>query len=75
MDSPLRAERKRRKWSQKDVGDKVGLSAPQISRIEAGGVNPYVQKILKLVKTFEFSLSIEQICNDPRPQKEDSEAA
>lgn len=75
MDSPLRAERKRRKWSQGFVGEKVGLSAPQISRIEAEGVkSPYVGKILKLAELFGFTLSLDQICNPPK-DSEDSEAA
>jgi len=73
MDSPLRTERKRRGWSQQFVGDKVGLSAPQISRIEADGVkSPYVGKILKLAELFGFTLSLDQICNPP---KDNSEAA
>jgi transcriptional regulator with XRE-family HTH domain len=77
MESPLKTERKRRGWSQQFVGDKVGLSAPQISRIEANGVeSPYLGKILNLVKLFGFSLSLEQICQGPTEKREeDSEAA
>lgn len=61
MDSPLRAERKKRGWSQKQLGDKVGLSAPQISRIETDGVKADV--LIALAAAFDYSLTFDQISN------------
>ena len=75
MDSPLKADRNKRDWSQTDVAKRVGLTAPQISRIEKGGVNsPFMKKILKLVEIFDYSLSLDQICN-PKKYVDDDEAA
>lgn len=70
MDSPLRAERKKRGWSQKQLGDKVGLSGPQISRIETEGVKADV--LLKLAEVFNYSLTFDQISN---PKDYTSDAA
>lgn len=75
MDSPLRIARKKRNWSQKEVGDKVGLTAPQVSRIEANGVeSSYLKKILHLVKIFDYSITLEEICNPPKEDKTDEAA-
>lgn len=75
MNSPLRAERKKRKWSQTFVGKQVGLSAPQISRIETSGVKTkYMQKIFDLLKLFDYSISLEQISSESKTQ-DDTKAA
>lgn len=48
--------RKRRKWSQAELAERVGLHQSQISLIESGGVVPRFNTVLELVRILELEL-------------------
>lgn len=52
----LLAARRERRWSQKELGRRVGLPQVHISAIETGKVAPRFSTLLDLVRTLEFDL-------------------
>jgi transcriptional regulator with XRE-family HTH domain len=59
----IKEAREKRKWSQKDLGDRVGISQPAIKKIEAGDTTqskflPKIAQILELdLATLDSSLN------------------
>jgi transcriptional regulator with XRE-family HTH domain len=49
--------RLRRKWSQGDLGVKVGYSTAWVNKLENGHVNPTLELVMALADTFDLRLS------------------
>src|SRR5262245_13201379 len=52
----IRAARKSRKWSQAELGRRVGLPQMHISGIESGKISPRFDTLLDLVRVLGFDL-------------------
>lgn len=56
MREQLVAARLKRKWSQTELGERVGLPQMHISGIETGKIVPRYDTLLELVRTLGFDL-------------------
>ena len=56
MRHDIRAARKSRKWSQSELGKRVGLPQMHISAIESGKISPRFDTLLDLVRVLDFDL-------------------
>lgn len=52
----IRIERDKRNWSQKKLGDKLGITGKQVSKYEHGDPIPPIDVLLKLCEIFECEL-------------------
>jgi transcriptional regulator with XRE-family HTH domain len=50
----LRTARRKRKWTQEELGERSGVHPTEISRIEAGKRDPQVSTVLKLGRALEI---------------------
>lgn len=55
--SSLRAEREKKKLTQKDIGDIVGVKTTTISAYERKKITPTLEVFLKLAMLFEWDIS------------------
>lgn len=58
--------RKEKKWSQAELGNKIGGDARQISRYENGKIIPSAETIVKIAKVFDVSTDYLLLDNAPR---------
>jgi transcriptional regulator with XRE-family HTH domain len=56
MRRELKASRKKRGWSQAELGGRVGLPQMHISAIESGKVVPRFDTLLDLVRVLDYDL-------------------
>lgn len=56
----LRAERKKRKLSQTDVGKSVGIDQPTISRVEKGNPGTELGTLFRLLAALDLELVVQQ---------------
>lgn len=52
----IRELRLERKWTQKDLADKLGIQQKQISAYERGSNNPSTNILIRLAEAFDVSL-------------------
>ncbi len=52
----LREFRKNRKWSQKELGERIGVSQVQIADYERGKNLPSTETLIKIAKVFNVSI-------------------
>ncbi|MGN0242529.1 MAG: helix-turn-helix domain-containing protein [Lachnospiraceae bacterium] len=52
----IKSERENRGWSQKKLGDKLGVSGKQISNYESGALMPPMDILIKLCEVYECEL-------------------
>ena len=50
----IRTEREKRKWTQIELGDKIGINSSAISRIENGSQKFSISKLKKLASVFQI---------------------
>ncbi|MCR8853494.1 helix-turn-helix domain-containing protein [Lysinibacillus fusiformis] len=62
--SKLKAERKKRKWTQQCVAEKVGISRSYYNDIENGRVLPSGKVLLKLNKVLPIFLILNDVNSD-----------
>jgi transcriptional regulator with XRE-family HTH domain len=58
MRQELKAARKRRGWSQAELGRRVGLPQMHISGIESGKIVPRFDTLLDLVRMLDYDLQM-----------------
>ena len=56
-----RAARLARGWTQRELGDRVGISSAQVCRIELGRRTPGLQTLLKLSEELGLEVSLERL--------------
>jgi len=56
MRNALKAARRGRRWSQAELGKRVGLPQMHISSIESGKIVPRFDTLLDLVRVLDFDL-------------------
>lgn len=54
--SNVRAQRAKRHWFQRDLGDRLGLSAASVSDLETGVRNVFANDLLPLCEALEVPL-------------------
>ena len=52
----LRELRRRKKWSQDELGSKVGIHGRHIGKYENGQVMPNAETLIKIAKVFDVSV-------------------
>jgi transcriptional regulator with XRE-family HTH domain len=63
--SPMRIAREKKNLTQKELADKVGVTAAQICRIEAEGV-PIVRTAASIVHHLGGSVTLDEVCRPER---------
>jgi len=61
----LKNLRKAKKLSQKQLGDRVGVSESIVSRYESGEVSPPIDTLCKMAK--ELNVSLDEFCGIQTP--------
>lgn len=59
LGTALRAERKRKKLSQTDVGKSVGIDQPTISRVEKGNPGTELGTLFRLLAALDLELVLQ----------------
>lgn len=67
-----RACRKKKRWTQAELAERIGLSVNQISNIENGKTTIPTDTLLKLADAFEVSIDY-LLCRDEKIIEEDSD--
>jgi Predicted transcriptional regulator with C-terminal CBS domains len=55
----VRQLRKERKWSQKELAERTGMSQPSVARFEAGGTTPTLAVLDRMARAFDMKLFID----------------
>lgn len=65
----VRRLRLNRGWSQRELAERVGVTRPFISMIEAGKANPTQDKIERIARALNVPVSVlfEEPSQDPHP--------
>lgn len=63
----IRALRKAARWSQAELGQKIGSDGGRISRYEAGRITPSADALVRLAET--FNVSIDHLLIDDVPRR------
>lgn len=54
----VKGERITKRWTQKELAEKAGVSAATVNRIKAGNQNPGVEVVRKLAQALDLSLNL-----------------
>ena len=65
--SRMRAERRRRQWTQTELAYKAKLSTTDVSKFETGRARPYPKQAARLARA--LNLQVDQLL-DPTPPEE-----
>lgn len=58
MRRQIKEARASKKWSQKDLGDAIGLPQPHVSAIESGKIVPRFDTLIDLLRILDLDLII-----------------
>ncbi len=56
-----------RGWSQRKLGEVLGMTQPQVARLESGDVNPSLDTLMRVAAGLEIELTIDVTPKDQTP--------